>query len=65
MSEAAKRLSEPPSIITRHSAPNIYDQAPVGTQCRVIHSDGSTTLYLQRSSDEEKPRWELIGSPHD
>ncbi len=48
------------STIYRHSAPNIYDQAPQGAYC--IVSDGEIKLlYIQKSEDENNPCWVLMG----
>ncbi|MFI5332584.1 MAG: hypothetical protein ACHQVS_00615 [Candidatus Babeliales bacterium] len=48
----------------RHSAPTKYDQAPYGTLCEVINSEGNQ-LYVQRSRDEENPLWVHMGDVSD
>lgn len=48
------------STIFRHSAPNIYDQAPQGTSCIVTDGDVKL-LYIQKSEDENDPCWVLMG----
>jgi hypothetical protein len=60
MSDQPSRISEPPMLIQRHSAPNIYDHAPVGSQCKVVAHDGSFVMYTQTSRDENNPRWEIL-----
>lgn len=50
-------ISELPNSIIRLSKPNKFDQYPQGTECIV---DNEKSLYLQTSSDEENPNWELI-----
>ena len=47
--------------ILRHSCPNIYDQAPLGTQCYVFKNEKEYEVYIQRSKDEEHPVWEYTG----
>jgi hypothetical protein len=48
------------NTIVRHSSPNIYDQAPQGTRCKVIVDHKEVELYIQRSEDEDTPRWEKL-----
>lgn len=45
-----------PQVITRHSVPNQYDQAPYGALCEVIEAN-NRDLYIQHSKDEDNPRW--------
>lgn len=52
-------IAEQSNTIVRYSKPNKFDHAIQGTQCIVI-TDDETFLYLQISSDEGNPRWELI-----
>ncbi len=51
-------LGERPSTpIRRHSAPNIYDQHPRGTEFIVADKE----LYIQMAQDENNPCWVLMG----
>lgn len=45
--------------LIRRSEPTKFDHAPEGTLCRVV-SLTKEDIYIQRSSDEENPRWEKI-----
>lgn len=47
--------------IIRHSAPSKLDHAPKGTECKVENGE-EYQLYIQCSSNEEEPNWELIGT---
>jgi len=52
-------IAEQTKTIIRYSEPNKFDHAIQGTECIVI-TDEETYYYLQTSSDEEEPRWELV-----
>jgi hypothetical protein len=47
--------------IIRHSAPSKLDQAPKGTECKVENGE-EYQLYVQCSSQEEDPQWQLMGT---
>lgn len=47
--------------IYRHAAPNMYDHAPVGTECWVAVGMGEFEIYIQRNKETDKPVWEYIG----
>lgn len=51
--------------IIRHSAPSKLDHAPFGTECIVPLLGDEYDLYVQYSSEEDNPRWELMGRYHD
>lgn len=53
-----EHFSKTPKI-TRFSPPGDLDQLPYGTICEVIES-GIHTLYIQKSPDEEHPKWAII-----
>lgn len=48
-------------IIVRNGAPHQYDQAPIGTICKVIINEHCHERFIQRSANEEKPQWESLG----
>ncbi len=43
------------AVLQRYSSPTKYDQAPMGTRCKII---GSEDIYIQISRDEDNPIWE-------
>ena len=46
--------------LIRYSAPTKYDQYPMGTRCKVIHTlSADYELYEQISPDETNPIWYL------
>lgn len=45
--------------LVRHSEPNQYDHAEMGTECLVTLESG-WKLFKQMSIDEANPRWECI-----
>lgn len=47
--------------IIRHSAPSKLDHAPKGTECKVETGE-EYQLYVQCSSQEEDPQWQLMGT---
>lgn len=51
--------NEMPDVLYRHSAPTRLDIAPVGTLCKVTVDKDRVDIYIQTSTDEENPRWEL------
>lgn len=51
--------NEQPITINRISKPHKFDQYPQWTQCVVVNNEG-VHYYMQTSSDEENPRWELV-----
>ena len=51
--------------IVRHSAPGKFDHAPFGTECKVPLMGDEYELYVQYSSQEDSPRWELMGKYHE
>lgn len=58
-------MSKCPQRINRKGIPSGLDTAPFGTECIVKH-DRTFTVYLQINSNEEKPKWELVGTfPHE
>jgi len=54
--------NELPTRLVRHSAPNKFDQAPLGTECVVMKENGKIDLYIQKSSDENNPEWMFMDS---
>lgn len=54
----SKKIVALPEVLKRHSEPNCYDQAPQGTHILV----NDKNLYIQKSTDETKPIWELVES---
>jgi hypothetical protein len=56
-------MESSPTILVRYSPPTTYDIWPKGTKSHVYAHDSSKeyTVYIQRSSDEEHPLWELTG----
>jgi len=50
-------LCKEPSTFHRHSAPNIYDHLPQGTNIIVAEKE----LYIQTSHDQNSPCWVLMG----
>lgn len=51
-----------PTIIERYGSPNILDQSPYGTVCKVSnHNKDTYDIYVQVSADEESPEWEHLG----
>jgi len=49
-------------MLVRHDEPGKYDQAPQGTLCKSlkVHSV-EFDIYMQISSQEDNPHWELVG----
>ena len=43
--------------ITRHSPPNEMDQLPLNTRCIVTIIDGKEEIYIQRSQNDQEPKW--------
>lgn len=48
-------------IIIRNANPHHYDQAPLGTICKVIINDVCHERFIQRNLNEENPQWESLG----
>jgi hypothetical protein len=47
--------------LIRYSKPSKLDQAPYGTQCKVISAlTADYDLYQQMSMDEQRPFWQQI-----
>lgn len=58
-------MSSCPKRINRKGIPSGLDTAPFGTECIVKH-ERDFTLYIQMAPNEEKPKWELVGTfPHE
>ena len=51
--------------LLRHSAPGKLDHAPFGTECKVPLLGDEYELWVQYSSQEDAPRWELMGKYHE
>lgn len=47
--------------LERFTIPNRYDLAPYGTLCIIKNEDGSTELYVQKSSQPDVAEWERVG----
>jgi len=46
--------------IVRYGVPGKLDKAPKGTWCKVVSSNSeSYVVYEQKSSNEDKPLWEV------
>jgi hypothetical protein len=48
-------------VLKRHSAPTKYDHAPRGSWCRIDVGEKEYELYVQRSSEDNRPVWEKLG----
>lgn len=50
-------------VLIRHGAPTKYDEATLGTMCKVMDASGEKyDLWIQYSADETNPRWEYMGN---
>lgn len=60
---AGSRMDNHNPVLARYSPPTSYDKWPKGTKAHVYPHEGHKeyTVYIQRSSDEENPLWELTG----
>lgn len=55
-------MSNETKIIIRHSEPNMHDESPHGTACKVL-LDNKYDLYIQINKHEkEKPSWFFVGT---
>ena len=46
-------------ILTRVEAPGKQDTAPLGTKCLVMEYGLPVAIYIQKSEDENNPKWVL------
>ena len=49
-----------PKRIKRFGMPNALDTAEFGTEC-IVKGDRDSTIYIQMSTNEEQPNWQLVG----
>ena len=47
-------------ILKRVWPPGDQDTAPFGTKCLVAESGHKIVTYIQKSEDENHPKWEII-----
>lgn len=48
-------------IILRNANPHQYDQAPIGSICKVLINDHCHERFIQKNLNEEEPQWESLG----
>lgn len=46
-------------ILRRVEAPGKQDTAPLGTKCLVVEFGEPVATYIQKSEDENNPKWVL------
>ena len=46
--------------LVRSGIPNSLDTLPKGTECLVMKKNNRCDIYIQRSSNENKPDWFLL-----
>lgn len=50
-------------VLIRHGKPSKYDEAPLGTMCKIMNAtETNYDLYIQYSADDAHPRWEYMGN---
>ncbi len=55
-------MEEAVTTIVRHGEPNSLDCLPMHTRCKVQVDKDRYDLYIQMSSDETAPVWQLVGT---